>query len=237
MSRSARLLLLLQALRGRRHPVTAAQLATMLTVSERTIYRDIAELAAQGAPIEGEAGLGYVLKSGLFLPPLMFNQEEIEAVVLGLRYVDQRGDEVLTQAAADALAKIVSVLSPEAQAMLLVPLSMPGPAAPGFPENTVSLTALRAAIRAHKRLEIDYVDADGQHTRRVVWPLQLGFMDSARVLGAWCERRQAFRTFRTDRILSATEGDRYPARRADLLRDFHAHLDLEQYSRITPDRN
>src|SRR6266403_2965512 len=106
MSRSARLLALLQALRCRRQPVTAATLARELEVSERTIYRDLSELAAQGAPVQGEAGVGYMLRPGLFLPPLMLTEDETEAVLLGLRYVDQRGDELLTQAAASVLAKI-----------------------------------------------------------------------------------------------------------------------------------
>jgi predicted DNA-binding transcriptional regulator YafY len=219
MSRSARLLSLLQALRGRRQPVTAAQLAQALEVSERTIYRDLAELAAQGAPIEGEAGVGYILRPGLFLPPLMLSEEETEAVLLGLRYVDQRGDAVLTKAAADALAKIGSVLSPQAQAALAMPVAVPGPPGFGFPENAVPLADLRAAIRSQKR------------------PLQLGFMDSARVLGAWCELRRAFRFFRTDRIVSAVAGDRYPGRRVDLLRDFRTQLSAAEKTAITPDRN
>src|ERR1700759_4234186 len=127
MSRSGRLLRLLQDLRGRRLPVTAAQLAAALEVSERTIYRDVASLVAQGAPIRGEAGFGYVLEPGLFLPPLMLSEDEVEAVMLGLRYVDQRGDEVLQAAASVALAKISAVLSPQAQAQMTSPLSLPGP--------------------------------------------------------------------------------------------------------------
>jgi predicted DNA-binding transcriptional regulator YafY len=112
VSRTTRLLTLLQVLRGKSRPVTAATLAGELEISERTLYRDIAELTALGAPIYGEAGVGYVLRSGLFLPPLMLNADETEAIVLGLRYVDQRGDEVLSKAAADALAKIAAVLAP-----------------------------------------------------------------------------------------------------------------------------
>src|SRR5579863_7410946 len=124
VSRSARLLRLLQALRGRRRAVTAAQLADELEVSERTMYRDLAELAAQGAPVEGAAGIGYILRPGLFLPPLMLSEDETEAVLLGLRYVDQRGDDVLIKAAAGALAKIGSVLPPEAQTALVIPFVM-----------------------------------------------------------------------------------------------------------------
>lgn len=146
VSRSARLLSLLQALRGRRLPVTAARLAEALEVSERTIYRDVADLMAQGAPISGEAGLGYVLRPGLFLPPLMLSEDEVEAVMLGLRYVDQRGDAVLKASAVEALAKIGAVLSPEAQAALEVPQTLPGPSPADFPINVVSLDDLRAAV-------------------------------------------------------------------------------------------
>jgi predicted DNA-binding transcriptional regulator YafY len=225
---------LLQALRGRRRPITAAELAKTLEVSERTIYRDIATLTARGAPVAGEAGVGYVLKPGLFLPPLMFTVDEVEAVVLGLRYVDQRGDAVLTKAAAVALAKIESVLTGEGQAALAAPLTMPGPPS-SFPENAVPLADLRAAIRGQRRLEIDYVDGHGRGSHRTVRPIQLGFMDSARVLGAWCEERRAFRNFRTDRILSATDSGRYPGRRADLLRDFRTYMSSREHP--APDRN
>jgi len=234
VSRSARLLELLQALRGRRHPVTAAELAKALEVSERTIYRDIATLTARGAPIAGEAGIGYVLKPGLFLPPLMFTADEIDAIVLGLRYVDQRGDAVLTKAASDALAKIESVLTAEGRAAAAAPLTMPGPP-PSFPENAVPLSDLRAAIQRQRRLEIDYADGQGRRSHRTVWPVQLGFMDNARVLGAWCEARRDFRTFRTDRILAAVEGERYPARRVDLLRDFRTYMAAKEHP--APDRN
>jgi predicted DNA-binding transcriptional regulator YafY len=220
---------LLQALRGRRRPVTAAALAETLEVSERTIYRDIATLTASGAPIAGEAGVGYVLKPGFFLPPLMFSVDEVEAIMLGLRYVDQRGDAVLTGAASSARAKIAAVLPAEGQATLSAPLTMPGPPL-RFPDNAVPLALLRAAIRAQHRLDIAYVDAQGRRSRRTVWPIQLGFMDSARVLGAWCERRRDFRTFRTDRILSAAEGERYPARRNDLLREFRAFMEAKDAS-------
>ncbi|MFP6558876.1 helix-turn-helix transcriptional regulator [Paraburkholderia sp. B3] len=226
MSRSGRLLGLMEILRTRRRPVTAARLADELAVSERTIYRDVAELVAQGVPIEGGAGIGYLLKPGHVLPPLMFAREEIEAIMLGLRYVDQRGDDVLKTAAAKALAKIAAVLPPEAGETLDVPLAMPGPPAPSFPGNLVELARLRAAIRAQRRLEIVYADAAGRRSQRVVWPVQIGFMDSARVLAAWCELRGAFRTFRTDRILAATEGARYPDSRAELMRRLHEHLAL-----------
>lgn len=224
MSRSTRLLRLLQAMRGRHHPVTAAQLAEALEVSERTIYRDIADLVAQGAPIDGEAGVGYILRPGLFLPPLMLSEDEVEAIMLGLRYVDQRGDDVLRTAASVALTKISAVVSPQAQARMISPLSLPGPPRT-FPQNAMPLDELRTAIRDRMRLDILYGDELERRTERIVWPIQLGFLDQARVLCAWCELRQDFRTFRTDRIVTMTRLDRYPAPRADLVRRLRAHLD------------
>jgi predicted DNA-binding transcriptional regulator YafY len=228
VSRSTRLLLLLQNFTGRRRPVTAAQLAAELQVSERTVYRDLSELASQGVRLEGEAGLGYVLKPGFFLPPLMLTEEEVEAVLLGLSYVNQRGDEVLTRAALSARAKITSVLSQHTKATIAAPLVTTGPSGPAFPENPVSLTQLRAVIREQKKIEIGYLDGEGRSSHRTVWPIQLSFMDSARVLVAWCELRQAFRFFRTDRILSASEGGHYPKRRADLLREYRAQNNLDE---------
>lgn len=223
MSRSVRLLRLLQVLRGHRQPVTAAQLAEALEVSERTIYRDVADLTAQGAPIEGEAGVGYILRPGLFLPPLMLSEDEIEAVMLGLRYVDQRGDAVLQSAASVAQAKISAVLSPQAQAQITNPVSLPGPSRT-FPQDAASLKELRLAIRDRIRLDLRYGDEQGRQTERVIWPIQLGFMDQARVVCAWCELRQDFRTFRTDRIINMHRLDRYPGQRPDLVRRLRRHL-------------
>ncbi len=217
--------------------MTAAVLAQELEVSERTIYRDLAELAAQGAPVIGEAGVGYVLRPGLFLPPLMLSEDEAEAVLLGLRYVDQRGDDVLTKAAENAGAKIMSVLSPDMQAATSAPLTVPGPDGKSFPPNAVPLSTLRSAIRMQKKLAIDYVDGQQRRTQRVLWPIQLGFMDNARVLIGWCEMRRAFRFLRTDRILSANLGDRYPRRRGDLVRDFEVWIRDEQASGDTVNDN
>ena len=236
MARSARLLRLLQTMRGRRRPVTAARLAEELEVSERTIYRDVADLMAQGAPIEGEAGVGYILRPGLFLPPLMLSEDEVEAVLLGLRYVDQRGDAVLRGAAAVARAKIGAVLPPQAQAQAADPLTLPGPP-PTFPQNATSLDELRTAIRGQVRLDLSYRDEHGGRTQRVVWPVQLGFMDHARVLCGWCELRQDFRTFRTDRIVAMSRLDRYPAQRTDLVRRLRTHLDRLANRKISPDGN
>jgi predicted DNA-binding transcriptional regulator YafY len=238
VARTTRLLTLLQLLRGKSRPATATALAAELGISQRTLYRDIAELSAQGAPIEGEAGIGYVLRPGLFLPPLMLSEDETEAVVLGLRYVDQRGDAALAKVAAAALAKIAAVLSPAAQDALRNPTVLPGPPGRGFPANAVALTTLRAAIRAQAKLRIHYEGADGARSKRVVWPLALGFMNEARMLVAWCEMRQGYRNFRTDRIASASETrERYPGRRSVLLRGWRAAMNRDEAGQFTADRS
>lgn len=197
MSRSARLLDLIQALRRRRRPVPAAMLAGELGVSLRTIYRDIATLVGQGAAIEGEAGVGYVLKPGFLLPPLMFSGNELDALILGLRLVAERGDTDLEQAARDVLAKISAVLPDELEdetetsGMLAGPL--PNDASP-------HLTRIRQAIRRETKLRLAYTDKKGAATRRIVWPVAIGFFEAAEVLAAWCETRRDFRHFRLDRI-------------------------------------
>lgn len=221
MSRAGRLLELLQSLRRHRRPVTAAALAAELGVSERTVYRDIATLVGRGVPVEGEAGLGYVLRPGFLLPPLMFGEEELEALVLGLRWVAGQGEAVaLARAAQDALAKIAAVL-PEAarEALPHVGLLVP----PAGPAGAVGLALLRQAIRAERPLRLHYADAADRRSERVVWPLALAFFDQVRVLVAWCELRHGFRHFRCDRMLGAEplEG-RYPRRRRLLLAEWRA---------------
>jgi predicted DNA-binding transcriptional regulator YafY len=132
------------------------------------------------------------------------------------------------------LTKISAVLSPQAQAQLMNPLSLPGPRRT-FPQNAMPLNELRAAIRDRVRLDIRYGDEQERRTDRIVWPIQLGFMDQARVLCAWCELRQDFRTFRTDRIVAMTQLDRYPAQRADLVRRLRTHLDKLANWKNSPD--
>ena len=222
MPRSTRLLLLLQSLTVRRRPVTACTLAAELKVSERTIYRDLAALASQGVRVEGEPGIGYLLKAGYFLPPLMLNEEEAEAVLLGLDYVAQRGDDVLLRAVLHARAKMEAVLGRRPGVDASVPLATTGPSVPAFPENVVPLSRLRAAIRSQTRLELTYRSEQGEESRRITWPLQLSFLHNARILMAWCEVRKDFRTFRSDRILSAREMGIYSETRSTLLRRFRA---------------
>jgi predicted DNA-binding transcriptional regulator YafY len=198
-------------------------LAQELGVSLRTLYRDIANLQGQGAGIEGEPGLGYVLRPGFMLPPLMFSEDEIEALVLGSRWVAKRADPRLALAAADALAKIAAVLPPDlredldASALLVGPREAVG--------DAVDLAAIRGAIRAERKLTIAYTDQYGAASERTVWPFALAFFERTRILAAWCETRRAFRHFRTDRIAALTVGDgRYPRRRRALLKEWRESL-------------
>lgn len=220
MSRSQRLLDLIQILRSHRFPVTGAQLAETLGISLRSLYRDIATLQEQGACIQGEAGLGYVLKPGFMLPPLMFSQDEIEALVLGSRWVADRGDVRLAGAAHNALQKIAAVLPPELRASLDATTLLAGP--DGAKNNIdEALPLLRAAIRREHKVHLSYRDVKGEASKRIVWPFALGFFEQLRVLIAWCELRQEIRHFRTDRIAAFEVYDEtYPKRRLALLKEW-----------------
>lgn len=226
MARSERLLGLLQALRRRRRPVSGQALADELRVSIRTLYRDIATLQAQGAPIEGEAGLGYVLKPGFFLPPLMFGEEEIDAIILGLRFVAQRGDEDLERAAENALAKIEAALPPEMENAAAESALLAGPAKSGKPAQ---LKHIREAIGREEKLYLAYTDKKGKATERLVWPIAIGFFEAAEVLAAWCETRRDFRHFRLDRIRSVTPvHERTPRRHRILLAEWRLSQELDE---------
>jgi predicted DNA-binding transcriptional regulator YafY len=220
MSRSERLLDLIQVLRRHRRPVSGAALAAELAVSLRTVYRDIQSLAGRGVPIEGEAGFGYVLRAGYTLPPLMFSEEEIEAVVLGSRMVAESADAPLARAARDALAKITAVL-PENRREEVASLGLLSARRQLVAPDGVDLARLRQAIRAERKVWITYGDGAGNRTERRVWPIALTFFDRVRLLAAWCELRQGFRHFRADRIagLSETE-ERFPRRRRALMKEW-----------------
>ena len=220
MSRSKRLLDLLQVLRRHRYPVTGAALAEELGVSIRTLYRDIATLQSQGARIDGASGLGYVLRPGFVLPPLMFSEEEVEALVLGSRWVVDRADARLAIAARDALAKIAAVLPAEFRNDLESSALLVGPGAP-IAAGDAELLAIRRAIRSERKLAITYLDLKERSSSRTIWPFALAFFDRARVVVAWCEMRQAFRHFRTDRITALTAAEeRYPRRRQALMKEW-----------------
>ncbi|MFP5077129.1 helix-turn-helix transcriptional regulator [Rhizobium sp. YIM 134829] len=216
MSRSARLLDLLQLLRTHRRPVSGRNLAEALSVSLRTLYRDIATLQAQGADIEGAPGIGYRLKPGFLLPPIMLQEREIEALVLGMRWVASRTDPALEEAAGHALAKIAAVLPEETRrelerTALLVPRPLPGQ------QSLPDLTPLRAAIRAGLKVDLTYRDQAGATTERRVWPFALGYFEDVRVLIAWCELRKGHRHFRVDRIATLALTEERSPRGPDLL--------------------
>ncbi|KHK55924.1 DNA-binding protein [Ralstonia sp. A12] len=220
MSRAERLLQLLQVLRRYRRPVSGKALADELGVSIRTLYRDIASLQAQGAMIEGEPGIGYMMKPGFMLPPIMFRSEELDALVLGMRWVVDRGDKTLSAGALSTLAKIAAVLPTELRRELEESSLLVG-APLKRPTHIVSPDLLRAAVRAEQKLDMTYVDGNGIQSRRVVWPFALVYFDQARVLMCWCELRADFRNFRSDRILSVEQlEERYPKRRSTLLREW-----------------
>ena len=222
MSRAERLLELMQVLRRHRRPVSGAALARELKVSIRTLYRDIGSLQAQGAHIDGEPGMGYVLRPGFMLPPLMFSEEEIEALVLGSRWVADRADAELAAAARNLLAKVGAVLPADLRHELDSSALLVGPGA-ALAAGDAELPKIRRAIRTQRKLEIRYRDLKGEETTRTVWPFALGFFDRVRVLAAWCELRDGLRHFRTDRIVGlAVSKLAYPRPRQALLKEWRA---------------
>ncbi|RTL54953.1 MAG: YafY family transcriptional regulator [Rhodocyclaceae bacterium] len=184
---------------GRGKVVTARELAESLEVSERTVYRDIADLAVSGVPVEGAAGVGYLLRSGYHLPPLMFDQEELQALVMGIRMVQGWADNALGQAAETALAKIETVLP----GALRQATANSGIVVPDFhvPQAMVEpLEDLRRAIVAGRKVRLGYRRADGTTSARTVLPLSLFYWGQVWTLGAWCELRGDYRSFRPDRM-------------------------------------
>jgi predicted DNA-binding transcriptional regulator YafY len=224
--RASRLLSILDILRGRLKPVTAATLARELEVSERTIHRDMATLRDMGAPLRGEAGVGYQLEPGYFLPPLRFDPEEMDALMLGLRLVAARADPEAATAARRAAARIRAVLPASlGNTFSQTPVrAVSRPSEEG--DRALPLLApLRAAIRDRKRVELAYRDGEDARTRRIVRPLGLTVFDAAWLLTAWCETRDDFRNFRVDRITGLiTRADRFPLDRGKRFEDYLATL-------------
>jgi predicted DNA-binding transcriptional regulator YafY len=228
MSRTGRLFQLMDALRGHRRPVTASALAERLSVSERTIYRDIQTLAQLGAPVEGSAGVGYVLRTGFFLPPLMFDADELEALVLGARWVRQQGDPALSAAADRALAKIATA-TPRDLRDHMAETSLWVPAFPAAAPVEAFIQPTREAIRRQCKLRIAYRDERDVATERIVWPFALAFFEGKRVMAAWCELRDAIRHFRVDRIVRAEAStERYPSPRHQLLLRWRQEYDIPE---------
>jgi predicted DNA-binding transcriptional regulator YafY len=218
MRRADRLFQIVSHLRGRRL-TTAAQLAAWLAVSERTIYRDIRDLALSGVPVEGEAGVGYRLRAGFDLPPLMFSMTELEALTAGARMVEAWGGEGLAQAARQALGKIAAALPADKR----VAIERTRIFAPAFFIDRAQgerMDRLRAAIAGRTALAIDYRDVRSRPTTRRVWPLALYFWGGRWTLGAWCELRGDFRTFRIDRIAADRADGSFPDQTGRRLADF-----------------
>jgi predicted DNA-binding transcriptional regulator YafY len=201
MRRADRLFQIIQILRRTTQPVTAAALAEELEVSKRTVYRDVSDMIGQRVPIEGSAGLGYVLASDYDMPPLMLTPDEIEAVVLGAQWVAGHSDKVLSNAARDVVAKIASVVPENLHPYIIEPSVGVKPATEESDES-VDTASLRSAIRNGLKLRLRYRSEAGRETDRTVWPVILGYAETSRLLVAWCELRQSFRHFRADRIVA-----------------------------------
>ncbi|MFO1034954.1 MAG: YafY family protein [Hyphomicrobiales bacterium] len=218
MKRADRLLRIIQILRRHRRPVKGQAMSEELEVSLRTLYRDIAGLIADGVPIRGEAGVGYVLGQGYDLPPLMLTTDEVEAVILGLRWVMRRGDADLVRAAEDAAAKVGTVLPPALKAVLFDAALIVPPSWRHVPDM-VDLAAIRRAIREQRKVAMKYRDEQGRATERVIWPIAISYFEAQRLVVAWCELRQDFRSFRSDRMSDiAVLPEKYQERRKSLLK-------------------
>ena len=198
MRRADRLFEIIQLLR-RKKLVRAQDIAEKLEVSARTVYRDVRDLVASGVPIEGEAGIGYVLRKGFDLPPLMFDEEEIEALILGVRIVETWADAKLAEAAANVIAKVETVI-PERLRRHAAETALLAPANHFTEPLSIDPGELRTAVRRRLKLHFDYQDGDEQRTQRTVRPLGLAFYGPVWLLVSWCELRVDFRCFRLDRI-------------------------------------
>jgi len=218
MRRADRLFQIIQILRRSTRPVTAAALGQELEVSKRTVYRDVADLIGQRVPIEGEAGLGYLIAPDYDMPPLMLTPDELEAVTLGAQWVAGRSDKALSNAARDVIAKIAAVV-PERLRSFIVESSVGVKPTVAEPAEGVDPSHLRSAIRESRKLRLRYRSEAGEETERTVWPVILGYAETTRMLIAWCELRQGFRHFRTDRIIEVeTLDESIGLRRGELRR-------------------
>ncbi len=224
MARADRLLRLLTALRMLPQPVTAARLAEETGVSERTLYRDIDALRAGGALIDGAAGVGYTLAEDPALPPQMFTQLEVEALVLGLAEVRHMGDAALTKAAQAAMAKITATLPErvQRQAVHAVSNSYRMERRPPAPAH---ITLIRQASWDERAIDLTYLDLSGQESRRRIWPLAITWFDRALMCLAWCTLRQGYRRFHLERMRDVVMTDAsFRPRRVPLLRDYIAQV-------------
>jgi predicted DNA-binding transcriptional regulator YafY len=218
LRKASRLFEIIQILKRARHAVTAQAIAEQLEVTPRSIYRDIVALQAMRVPIEGERGLGYILRPGFDLPPLMFSVEETEAIVLGLALLDRTGDQALKQAAKGVNAKIAAAVpEPLRQVLQSNALQAWGSSAPA--PDGIDLGMVRHAIRDEQKLLLDYRDEWGNATERLIRPLALIYYSATAVIVAWCELRQAIRSFRADRVEDCQQDDTFFRGEGNRLRD------------------
>ena len=201
MPRSNRLFEIIQILRAASRPMTADQLAQRLEVSSRTIYRDIASLQAMRTPVEGEPGVGYIMRRSYDLPPLNFDLEEIEALQVGLLLLSRTGDHALQQAA-QRINNKVEALHDASDWLYVSPWGVPSD---DSQLGCVSISLLRRAIRDEHKLELDYRDRDEQKSIRIIRPVALVYQSESVLLAGWCELRGALRNFRADRIYGCRE--------------------------------
>lgn len=224
MRRADRLFQIVQYLRGGRL-VTAATLAERLEVSERTIYRDIVDLKASGVPIDGEAGVGYLMRDGYDMPPLMFSRDEIVALVSGARLIRAWGGAAMARAAEEALIKIGAVL-PDREKHRADQVEIHALAFEMTPVVRARIDELEQAAADRRRLKLSYSDAETRQTERIVRPLGLWFWGKVWTLVAWCELREDFRIFRLDRIADMTDiGETFRPERGKTLADFYRTME------------
>lgn len=223
MRRADRLFQIVQHLRGGRL-VTAQKLAERLEVSQRTIYRDIADLIGSGVPVEGEAGVGYVMRAGYDLPPMMFTNDEVAALVAGARLIRAWGGIAMAEAAQEALIKIEAVL-PEAARLRAAQVQVHALQAPEMTgEVRALLDQIDHFIEAQERIEMRYEDQNAVASSRTVRPLGLFFWGKVWTLVAWCELRNDFRMFRVDRIADPAPQGRFKVERDKTLSAFYAQM-------------
>lgn len=220
--KTIRLFTLLEHLRSRVHPVSAEVLAQALDVSVRTIYRDMATLQAIGAPVRGESGLGYLLEKEYFLPPLNFDPDELDAIMLGMRLIGARGDDVLSAAATRVSAKISAVIDvKKVDIYKRLPLRAVTRQTEESEKAMKHLAFLRLAIRKRLQLNLNYVDLRGRESNRIVLPLGLTVFDSVWLLTVWCEKRSGFRNLRVDNITSVVgTGQHFRPENGKLFEDY-----------------
>ncbi len=229
MRRADRLFQIVQHLRGGRL-VTAANLSEWLEVSERTIYRDIVDLQTNGVPIDGERGVGYIMRGGFDLPPLMFTKEELVSLVAGARFIGTWGGMSMSRAAEEALAKIEAVL-PEHERHRLSQVEIHAPGFSMTREERKRLDALQQAIEEHAVVSIAYGDKKQQRTNRTIRPLALWYWGKVWTVLAWCELRSAFRVFRTDRIQKMRcTGTVFTTEKGKTIADFYIEMEEDGFS-------